>query len=347
MRRPGLWRRVEGGAAASQRRARLTSSREAPSIPSPAARAAAAQVTVIRRGVERVSDVANVLKLGLPAGSLQKATIDLLARAGWRVSPTARSYFPSIDDAEVEPVLLRPQEMPRYVADGTLDAGICGRDWVIENDADLVEAAELAYSKQTANPVRWVVAVPEDSDVRRPEDLAGKRVSTEVVKITRDYFAGKGVEADVEFSWGATEGKVPRFADAIVDITETGSSLRANNLRIVDTILESVTVFVAAKGAWSDRWKRAKIETMAMMLQGAIVGRRMVGLQMNAPRGGLDAILGCLKALKRPTVSPLSDSDWVAVETVMDESEVRELIPRLKEAGAEGIIEYPLNKVIA
>ncbi len=290
--------------------------------------------------------VANVLKLGLPAGSLQQATIDLFARAGWRVTPAERNYFPSIDDAEVEPVLLRPQEMPRYVKDGTLDAGICGRDWVIENGADLVEAAELRYSKRTPRPVRWVLAVPEDSDVTSPEDLAGRRVATEAVNLVKSYFEEKGVEAEVEFSWGATEAKVPRFADAIVDVTETGSSLRANGLRVVDTVLESVTVFVASDVAWADEWKRAKIRTMAMMLQGAIVGREMVGLKMNAPRGDLDAVLSCLKALKRPTVSPLSDADWVAIETVMRESEVRELIPRLKEAGAEGIIEYPLNKVV-
>ena len=287
-----------------------------------------------------------VLKLGLPAGSLQQATIDLFARAGWRLSVAERSYFPSIDDAQVEPVLLRPQEMPRYIATGSLDAGICGRDWVIENGADLVEAAELKYSKQTSRAVRWVLAVPEDSEVNRPEDLGGKRVATEAVNIVKDYFARRGVEVEVEFSWGATEAKVPRFVDAIVDVTETGSSLRAHGLRIVDTVLESVTVFVVAKSAWADDWKRRKIETMAMMLQGAIVGREMVGLKMNAPRGGVERILECLKALRRPTVSPLSDPDWVAIETVMNESDVRELIPRLKEAGAEGIIEYPLNKVV-
>ena len=296
---------------------------------------------------ERPFDVASVLTLGLPAGSLEEATIGLLARAGWRVTPSRRSYFPAIDDAEIEPVLIRPQEIPRYVEAGSLDAGICGRDWVEENGSDVVEVAELAYSKETFRPVRWVLAVPEDSPIEKPEDLEGKRVATEAVRIVKEYFKKRGVEVEVEFSWGATEAKVPRFVDAIVDITETGSSLRANKLRVIDTVFESVTVLVASHAAANDDWKRAKLETLAMMLRGAIVGRGMVGLKMNVPASKLDEVLACLKALKRPTVSPLSGADWVAVETVMNESDVRGIIPALKAAGAEGIIEYPLNKVIA
>ncbi len=257
-----------------------------------------------------------------------------------------RSYFPSIDDPEIEPVLIRPQEMPRYIEAGSLDAGICGRDWVIENGSDVVEVAALVYSKTSLRPVRWVLAVPEDSPIRKPEDLEGKRVATEGVRIVEEFFKKRGVKVDVEFSWGATEAKVPRFVDAIVDITETGESLAANRLRIVETILESVTVIVASREASADEWKRRKIDTLAMMLQGAIVGREMVGLKMNVNRASLDEVLGCLGALRRPTVSALADDDWVAVETVMKESDVRGIIPALKAAGAEGIIEYPLNKVI-
>jgi len=290
--------------------------------------------------------MANVLRLGLPAGSLQQATIELFGRAGWRVTPARRSYYPTIDDPQIEPVLIRPQEMPRYVEAAVLDAGICGRDWVLENGADVVEAASFVYAKNTANPVRWVLAVPERSEIKRVEDLEGKRISTELVKTTRRFLEKRGVKAEVEFSWGATEAKVPRFADAIVDLTETGASLRANGLKIVETVLESVTVAIVSKAAWADEWKRKKVETLAMMLQGAILGREKVGLKMNVPRSRLDDVLACLKALRRPTVSPLSDMDWVAVETVMNESEVRTLIPALKAAGAEGIIEYALSKVI-
>ena len=290
--------------------------------------------------------MAKILKLGLPAGSLEEATIELLARAGWRVTPSRRSYFPAIDDPEIEPVLIRPQEMPRYVEAGSLDAGICGRDWVEENGSDVVEITSLGYSKETLLPVRWVLAVPEDSPIRKPENLEGKRVATEAVSIVKEYFKRLGVDAEVEFSWGATEAKVPRFVDAIVDITETGSSLRANKLRVIDTVFESVTVLVASHAAAKDDWKRAKLETLAMMLQGAIVGRGMVGLKMNVPTSKLDGVLACLGALRRPTVSPLSGEEWAAVETVMSESEVRGIIPALKAAGAEGIIEYPLNKVI-
>jgi ATP phosphoribosyltransferase len=288
----------------------------------------------------------NVLKLGLPAGSLQEATLDLLERAGWRIKPARRSYYPTIDDAEIEPILMRPQEMSRYVETGVLDAGICGRDWVLENGSSVHEAGSFVYAKQTMNPVRWVLAVPECSEIAGVKDLAGKRISTELVNVTRKYLAARGVKAEIEFSWGATEAKVPRFADAIVELTETGSSLRANNLRIMETVLESVTVLVANAGAWADCWKRTKIETIAMMIRSAMLGREKVGLKMNAPREKLDGVLCCLSALKQPTVSPLSDGKWVAIETVMNESEVRTLIPALKAAGAEGIIEYPLNKVI-
>lgn len=290
--------------------------------------------------------MANVLKLGLPAGSLQEATIELLGRAGWRVTPAKRSYYPTIDDPQIEPILIRPQEMPRYVEAGALDAGICGRDWVIENGSDVVEVASFIYAKHTTNPVRWVLAVPERSDIKRVEDLEGKRISTELVRTTRQFLEKRGVKAEVEFSWGATEAKVPRFADAIVDLTETGSSLRANGLKILETVLESVTVAIASKSAWADEWKRKKVEILTLMLQGALLGREKVGLKMNVPRARLEAVLSCLKALRQPTVSPLSDIDWVAVETVMNESEVRSLIPALKAAGAEGIIEYSLNKVI-
>jgi ATP phosphoribosyltransferase len=290
--------------------------------------------------------MSEVLKLGLPAGSLQQATLELLSHAGWRVRPSKRSYYPGIDDVEIEPILMRPQEMPRYIESGILDAGVCGRDWVLENGSDVVEAAAFVYAKQTSNPVRWVIAVPEASDIKTVEDLAGKRISTELVNVTRKYLADRGVEADIEFSWGATEAKVPRFADAIVELTETGSSLRANKLRIMETILESVTVIVTSKDAWANQWKRTKVETIAMMMQGAMLGREKVGLKMNAPREKLDAVLSCLEALKRPTVSPLSDGEWVAIETVMNEADVRVLIPALKAAGAEGIFEYPLNKVI-
>jgi ATP phosphoribosyltransferase len=262
------------------------------------------------------------------------------------VTPSRRSYYPGIDDPLIEPILMRPQEMPRYVEAGILEAGICGRDWILENGADLVEVASFVYAKQSAAPVRWVIAVPERSAIERVEDLAGKRISTELVNVTRKFLTARGVEAEVEFSWGATEAKVPRFADAIVELTETGSSLRANNLRVMDTVLESVTVMVANRAAWDDPAKRQKLQTMAMMAQGAMLGREKVGLKMNVPRASLEHVLGCLKALRRPTVSPLSESEWVAIETVMNECDVRTLIPELKAAGAEGIIEYPLNKVI-
>lgn len=286
------------------------------------------------------------VRLGVPDGSLQEATVELLAGAGWKLGVRKRSYYPSIDDPEIEPVFVRPQEMSRYVEAGKLDAGIMGRDWVIENESDVVEVASLAYSKQSARPVRWVLAVPENSGVRDPRDLEGKRVATELVRVTRRFFEERKVNVEVEFSWGATEGKVPGFVDAIVDLTETGASLRAHGLRVVETVLESVTVLVASNSAWADREKRRKIEAMAVLLRGAVMGRDRVGIKMNVPEEKLEGVLALLPALRRPTVSPLSQKGWCAIETVMEESTVRSIIPALKGAGAEGIIEYPLNKVI-
>jgi len=286
------------------------------------------------------------MKLGIPKGSLQEATLELMARAGWRITMNSRSYFPGIDDAEIECLMVRAQEMARYVETGALDAGITGRDWVVETSADVEEIAELVYSKQRLTPVRWVLAVPEDSAMREVKDLEGKVVSTEVVKITEKYLAKHGVKARVEFSWGATEVKVPHLADAIVEVTETGSSLRANRLRIVDTVMESATVFVMNRKAAEDPWKREKAENMVLLLQGAIAARSKVGLMLNVRREQLAGVLGVLPALKNPTVSTLSDAEWVAVNTIVDEEFVRHVIPKLKSAGAEGIVEYPLNKIV-
>jgi ATP phosphoribosyltransferase len=286
------------------------------------------------------------LRLGLPKGSLQQSTFELLARAGYKCNVSSRSYYPAIDDPEIEPVLMRAQEIPRYVSAGALDCGLSGMDWVVETDADLELVCDLVYNKATARPARWVVAVAKDSDIKTPKDLQGKRIATEVVNVTRKYLAEKGVTAEVEFSWGATEVKVPELADAIVEITETGSSLAANNLRILDTVLETNTKMVASRKAWTDPWKRQKIETLAMLLQGALLGQQKVGLKMNVARADLDKIIGILPAMRQPTISGLADADWVALETVLDEMEARELIPKLRRAGAEGIVEYPLNKVI-
>lgn len=286
------------------------------------------------------------MKLGIPKGSLQEATLELMARAGWRVTMNSRSYFPGIDDAEIECLMVRAQEMARYVETGALDAGITGRDWVVETSADVAEIAELVYSKQRLTPVRWVLAVPEDSPMREVRDLEEKVVSTEVVRITEKYLASHGVKARVEFSWGATEVKVPHLADAIVEVTETGSSLRANRLRIVDTVMESATVFVMNRKAAADAWKREKAENMVLLLQGAIAARSKVGLMLNVKRESLAGVLGVLPALKNPTVSTLSDAEWVAVNTIVDEEFVRHVIPKLKSAGAEGIVEYPLNKIV-
>ena len=286
------------------------------------------------------------LRLGLPKGSLQKATFDMLARAGYQCSVGSRSYYPTMDDPEIEPVLMRAQEIPRYVAAGALDAGLSGMDWVIETDADVVQVCDLVYSKASRAAARWVLAVAQDSPIKSPKDLQGKRIATEVVNVTRKYLAERGVEAEVEFSWGATEVKVPELVDAIVELTETGASLAANNLRVLDTVLETNTKLIANRTAWDDAWKRQKIETFSMLVQGALLGAEKVGLKMNVARANLDAVLKLLPALRQPTVSPLTNEDWVAIETVLDEREARELIPELRRGGAEGIVEYPLNKVI-
>ncbi len=287
-----------------------------------------------------------LLMLGLPKGSLEEATRALFARAGYKISVSSRSYRPVIDDPELDGRFVRSQEMSRYVEHGFFDCGLCGHDWVIENGSDVVEVCELGYSRASRNPARWVIAVPEDSPVKRVADLQGKRIATELVGTTKRYLAEHGVEAVVEFSWGATEVKVPDLVDAIVDITETGSSLRANKLRIVDTILSSTTRFIANRAAWADAGKRRKIETIAMLLKGALEAEIKVGLKMNAPKAALDAILGAIPALRNPTISPLSNPDWIALETIIDESVVREIIPQLKALGAEGIVEYPLNKIV-
>ena len=288
----------------------------------------------------------SLLKFGIPKGSLQDATIDLLARAGWKVSLSSRSYVPAIDDPEMECLLVRAQEMARYVESGALDAGITGHDWVVETRANVVELAELVYAKQRLSRVKWVLAVPEDSAIREPRDLEGKVIATEVVGITQAYLARHGVKSRVEFSWGATEVKVPQLADAIVEVTETGSSLRANRLRILDTVLESATVFIMNNAAARDAAKREKAENIVLMLQGAIAAATKVGLMLNVRREDLATVLGVLPALKNPTISALSDSDWVAVNTVVEEAVVRQILPKLKAAKAQGIVEYPLNKIV-
>lgn len=285
------------------------------------------------------------LKLGIPSGSLQESTLELFARAGFNIRVSNRSYLPSVDDPAIEAVMFRAQEMSRYVEDGVVDAGLTGIDWVLENGSDVMEVAELVYSKATAEPARWVLAVPADSKVTKPEDLAGGIVATELVNCTSRYFEQKKLKVKVEFSWGSTEVKA-RLVDAIVDITETGSSLLANNLRVVDTILTSTTRLIANKKAMKDPWKRAKIESITLLLQGALAGREKVGLKMNVPRSALDAVVALLPAEKSPTVSALADKDFVALEVILSEAAERELIPQLKKAGASGIITYPLNKVI-
>ena len=288
----------------------------------------------------------SLLKLGIPKGSLQDATLDLFARAGWKITLSSRSYVPTIDDAEIECLMVRAQEMARYVESGTLDAGITGHDWVVETEASVEELSELVYAKQRLARVRWVLAAPEDSTIRGPRELEGKVIATEVVRITQKYLAAHGVKARVEFSWGATEVKVPQLADAIVEVTETGSSLRANHLRIVDTVLESATVFIMNRSAATDCWKRAKAENLILMLQGAIAAASKVGLLLNVRRDDLPGVLGVLPALKKPTVSALSDPEWVAVNTVIEEAVVRQILPKLKAAKAQGIVEYPLNKIV-
>ena len=293
-----------------------------------------------------------MLRLGIPKGSLQDATVQLFARAGFAINVNSRSYFPSIDDPEIECMLIRAQEMARYVADGVIDAGLTGQDWIREHqvghpDEDVLEPiCDLIYAKQSFGKVRWVLAVPEDSPFKTPEDLAGKTIATELVRVTRAYFDDRGVPVDVEFSWGATEVKPPVLADAIVEATETGSTLRANRLRIIETLLESNTQLIANKGALGDAWKRTKIDNIALLLKAAIEAHGKVGMMLNVRRGDLDAILALLPALQRPTISPLSDGDWVAVNTILEERTVRELIPKLKLAGGQGIVEYPLNKIV-
>ena len=287
------------------------------------------------------------LKLGLPKGSLQEATIKVFQRAGFRVYVSERSYFPRIDDSEIDPVLLRAQEMSRYVEDEALDCGITGADWILENGSKVVHLADLVYAKQSTGKVRWVLAVPEDSAVKSVKDLKGKRIATELVSVTKNYLQKNKVKADVEFSWGATEAKVAAgLVDAVVELTETGSSLRANKLRIVSTICESTTQFIANKKAASDPWKKKKMAQLVVLLEGAIAAENMVGLKMNVEEKNLKKILSLLTSLKNPTISSLSQKNWLAVETVIDEKTVRTLIPKLKEAGAQGIIEYSLNKVI-
>jgi ATP phosphoribosyltransferase len=290
--------------------------------------------------------LSGILKLGIPKGSLEQATVDLFRRAGYQVSISSRSYYPTIDDPQIQCMLIRSQEMSRYVADEVLDAGLCGHDWVVENQSDVIELAELDYSKATDTKARWVLCVPEDSPVKSVKDLKGKRIATELVGVTRRWLDGHKVKANVEFSWGATEVKCPDLADAIVEITETGSSLRANKLRIVDTVLETNTRLVVGKKAWKDPWKRSKIEDLATLLQGALLAKRMVGLMMNVPKKDLSRILGLLPSMKNPSISPLAKGDWVDVVTVIEEKLARDLIPALKRAGAQGLVEYPLNKVI-
>ena len=287
-----------------------------------------------------------ILKLGIPAGSLQEATAELFRKAGYHITFSSRSYYPRIDDDEVECLLIRAQEMARYVEQGILDAGITGYDWICVTGADVHEVGELVFSKVSRRPVRWVLCVPEDSPVKSVADLEGKRIATEAVGLTQRYLAQHGVNAHVEFSWGATEVKPPRLADAIVEVTETGSSLRANDLRIIAEVLQSTTRLIANKSAWQDPWKRQKLENIALMLQSCLAAEGKVGLMMNVRRQSLPHVLNVLTALQDPTVSSLSDPDWVAVSTILDESVVRTIIPKLKEGGASGIVEFPINKII-
>ena len=286
------------------------------------------------------------LKLGIPKGSLETATVDLFRRAGFTVTTSSRSYFPAIDDGDIECMLIRAQEMARYVEDGVLDAGLTGRDWVEENESQVQTVADLVYAKQSFGKVRWVLAAPESSPFKRLEDLEGKTIATELVATTKRYLANRNVKARVEFSWGATEVKPPELADAIVEVTETGSSLRANKLRILETVLESNTQLIANRTSWADGWKRRKLEDIKLLLEGAMNALGKVGLMMNVQRDNLSALLSALPALRNPTISQLSDESWVAVNTILEELTVRDLIPRLKEAGAQGIVEYPLNKIV-
>ena len=287
-----------------------------------------------------------LLKLGIPSGSLQEATAELFQKAGYNIKFSSRSYYPTIDDDEIECLLIRAQEMARYVEEGVFDAGVTGYDWVLETGADVVEVCELVFSKVSRRPVRWVLCVPEDSPARTLQDLQGKRIATEAVGLTKRYLAQHGVTAKVEFSWGATEVKPPKLADAIVEVTETGSSLRANQLRIVDEVLRSTTRLIANRQAYGDPWKKSKLDNIALMLQSCLAAEGKVGLMMNVLRGDLDSVLELLPALQKPTISALSDPDWVALNTILDESVVRTIVPRLKGAGARGIVEYSISKII-
>jgi ATP phosphoribosyltransferase len=290
--------------------------------------------------------MANKLKLGIPKGSLQDATVALFERAGWKIYPSGRSYFPSIDDKEIECMLVRAQEMARYVETGALDAGLTGNDWVLENQSDVEYVTSLTYSKVSRQKVKWVLCVPNDSPFQKPEDLAGKVIATELVEFTKRYFASKNIPVKVEFSWGATEVKPPTLADAIVEVTETGSSLRANNLRIIETLMESETQLIANKSAYRDAWKKNKIQTLSLMLNAAIDAQNQVGLMLNVRKSDLDAVLTVLPALNSPTVSHLHDPEWVALNTILEAHLVRDIVPRLKAAKATGIVEYPLSKVV-
>ena len=289
----------------------------------------------------------SALKLGIPKGSLEEATVELFRRAGWKIRTSSRNYFPSVDDDELRLSLARAQEMSRYVESGVLDVGLTGKDWILENGSDVVEVCDLVYSKASTNPARWVLVVPGDSPVKRPEDLAGKKIATELVHFTQRYFADKGVEVEVEFSWGATEAKVVEgLCDAIVEVTETGSTIKAHGLKILETLLVTNTKLIAGREAWADPWKREKIEQIALLLQGALKADNMVGLKMNVPGDKIDDVIAMLPSLQAPTVAHLHRSDWLSVETCVHESVVREIIPRLMKAGATGILEYPLNKVL-
>jgi len=287
-----------------------------------------------------------VLRLGLPKGSLQESTLKLFKKAGYNVSVNARSYYPVFDDIEIEAMLIRAQEMAKYVDDGVLDAGLTGKDWILEQGADIKEVAELNYAKGGLRPVKWVIAVPNDSKIKKIEHLNGKRIATELVGFTKKYLKSKKIKADVDFSWGATEVKPPYLADAIVELTETGSSLKANNLRVIETILESSTRFIANKKAWKNSWKKLKMQNIVLLLRGALAAEEKVGLKMNVPQKSLKRVMSLLSSLHSPTVSGLSDTGWYALEVVIDEKIVRDIIPKLKSVNAEGIIEYPLNKVI-
>ena len=287
-----------------------------------------------------------ILRIGLPKGSLQESTLKLFRKAGYHISVSSRSYYPSFDDTEIEAMLIRAQEMAGYVENGIIDCGLTGKDWIMEQNADVYEVAELIYAKEGLRPVKWVIAVPNDSKIKTVKDLNGKRIATELVGFTKRYLKSKGVKADIDFSWGATEVKPPHLADAIVELTETGTSLRANNLRIVETILESSTRFISNKKAWQDKWKKQKMENIVMLLRGALAAEEKVGLKMNAPAKSLKRIMTLLSAMHSPTISALSDEGWYALEVMINEKLVREIIPKLKMAGASGIVEYPLNKVI-